>query len=79
MRPAHAVVRSACTLFALAQDAVRFLLLGTRSNAALKAENIFLRRQLALYLERKAKPRRASYATRWSLVLLSRLFAWREP
>jgi hypothetical protein len=51
---------------------------GRRSTAALKAENIFLRKQLALYLERQKKPRRASNATRLSLVLTSRLFAWRD-
>src|SRR4029077_19637871 len=39
----------------LAQDALQFLLLETRSSAALKAEKIFLRKQLALYLEREAK------------------------
>jgi transposase InsO family protein len=65
-------------LLALAQDALRFLPLWTRSHAALKAENVFLRKQLALYLEREAEPRRASDATRFSLVLLSRLFAWRD-
>ncbi|MGD0075211.1 MAG: hypothetical protein ABSD31_12865 [Candidatus Binataceae bacterium] len=65
-------------LVLLLQDAVRFLLLGTRSSAALKAENLFLRKQLALYLERKAKPRRADDATRRSLVLLSRLFVWKD-
>src|SRR5271166_2253016 len=65
-------------LLALAQDALQFLLLGTRSSAALKAENIFLRKQLALYLEREAKPRRATDATRLSMVLLSRLFAWQN-
>ena len=57
-------------LFGLAQDAVQFLLLGTRSSAALKAENLFLRKQLALFVERKAKPHRASDATRLTLVLL---------
>jgi putative transposase len=51
----------------LIQDAVRYLRLGTRSSAALKAEYLFLRKQLALYLERKAKPRRADDATRLSL------------
>ena len=60
------------------QDALQFLLLGTRSSAALKAENIFLRKQLALYLEREAKSRRATDATRLSMVLLSRLFAWQN-
>jgi putative transposase len=65
-------------VFQLVQDALRFLLLGTRSSAALKAENLFLRKQLALYVERKTKPRRASDATRLTLVLLSRLFAWQR-
>jgi len=63
-------------LFRLLQDAIRFLLLGTRSKAALRAENLFLRKQIALYLEREVKPRRADDATRLSMVLLSRLFAW---
>ena len=62
----------------LLQDAVRFVLLEARTSAALKAENLFLRKQLALYLERKAKPRRADAATRLSLALLSRLFAWKD-
>jgi len=62
----------------LLQDAVHFLLLGTRTSAALKAENLFLRKQLALYLERKAKPRRADNATRLTVVLLSGLFAWKQ-
>jgi putative transposase len=71
-------LRFISVLLLLVQDAVRFLLLGTRSSAALKAENLFLRKQLALYLERKAKPRRAQDATRLTLALLSRLFAWKE-
>ena len=33
---------------------------------------------MALYLERKVKPYRATDATRLTLVLLSRLFAWRR-
>jgi hypothetical protein len=60
-------------LFCLGKDAFRFLLLGTRSSTALKAENLFLSKQLALYVERKAKPWRASDAIRLTLVLLSRL------
>jgi len=39
---------------------------------------MFLRKQLALYLEREVQPRRATDATRLSLVLLSRLFAWQD-
>jgi putative transposase len=78
MGTAQALLRLACMLLALAQDALRFLLLGTRSRAALQAENMFLRKQLALYLERERKPRRASNSARISLVLLSRLFVWQN-
>jgi putative transposase len=63
----------------LFRDVVRYIILGTRSSASLKAENLFLRKQLALYLEREVKPRRADDATtRFVLALLSNLFAWRE-
>jgi putative transposase len=78
MRTAHCLLRLVSILLDLAQDALQFLLLGTRSNAALKAEKIFLRKQLALYLEREAKSRRATDATRLSMVLLSGLFAWQD-
>jgi len=78
MRTAHSVLRLVFILSSLAQDALRFFLLGTRSGAAIKAENMFLRKQLALYLEREVKRRRATDATRLSLVLLSRLFAWQD-
>ena len=64
--------------FLLIRDSVRFLLLSFRSTEALRAENLFLRRQLALYAERKAKARRADDGTRLALVLLSKLFAWRD-
>ena len=66
MRTAHSLLRLVSILLDLAQDALQFLLLGTRSSAALKAENIFLRKQLALYLEREAKPRRALLGYLWS-------------
>jgi len=71
-------LRLMLALLLLLRDAVRYLLLGTRSSAALKAENLFLRKQLALYLERKAKPRRTDDATRLSLALLSGLFVWKD-
>ena len=45
-----------------------------RSRAALMAENLFLRRQLALYLERKTRRSRPSPATKFALVMLSRFF-----
>jgi putative transposase len=66
------------TTFDLLLDALKFIRLSLRPNSALAAENLFLRKQLALYLERKVKPHRASDATRLTLVLLSRRFAWRQ-
>jgi hypothetical protein len=68
MRILPALMRFFSMFFELVQDAVRYIILGTRSSASLKAENLFLRKQLALYLERQIKPRRANDATR--LVLL---------
>jgi putative transposase len=47
-----------------------------RPHVQLAAENLFLRKQLALYLERQVKPRRADNATRIALVALSRLIDW---
>ena len=58
-------------------DLVRFLGASLRSRTALAAENLFLRKQLALYRERQVKPRRASDPLRLTLVLLARWFAWR--
>jgi transposase InsO family protein len=52
--------------------------LSLRSRRSVEAENLFLRRQLALYLERGEKPRRVDAATRVLLAVLSRLFDWRD-
>ena len=41
-------------------------------------ENLFLRKQLALFQERKVKPRRADDATRWMMATLSLMFPGRE-
>jgi putative transposase len=46
-------------------------------HAALRAENAFLRKQLAMFVERGMRPRRASRAERVWLVLLATLFGWR--
>jgi transposase InsO family protein len=67
----------ACLLFALLGDAGRFLFLGLRPSPTLAAENLFLRKQLALYQERHTAPRRATNAIRIALLWLSRLFEWR--
>ena len=59
-------------------DALRLVKLLCCPNRSLIAENLFLRRQLALYQEREAKPRRIDPGMRVSLVLLARLFDWRS-
>jgi hypothetical protein len=41
---------------------------------SIQAENLFLRRQLALYIKRGVKPRRIDAATRIALTLVSHLF-----
>jgi len=60
------VVQSASTLLTVLGDAARFLRLSLRSPATLAAENLFLRKQLALNQERHVKPRRTT-AQRWAL------------
>jgi len=62
----------------LIEDSVRWMRLLFRSSDAIRAENLFLRRQLALYIERGARPRRIDAATRVSLALLARRFDWRS-
>src|SRR5262247_3537773 len=59
-------------------DVARLGFLTLPSRAQLAAENLFLRKQLALYLERRVKPRRADDATRITLVALRRLVDWRQ-
>ncbi len=60
---------------ALAIDLVRFLGATLRSRTAPAAENLLLRKQLALYRERRVTRRRASDPLRLGLALLSRCFA----
>jgi transposase InsO family protein len=55
-----------------------FLRLLFAGRAALIAENFFLCKQLALFKERKVRPRRISRSTRVALLALARFFDWRE-
>src|SRR5215467_10352432 len=66
------------TISSVVVDLVRLAFLATHSRSALAAENLFLRKQLALFQERKVRPRRADDATRWMMATLSRMFSWRE-
>src|SRR5689334_9604314 len=59
-------------------DLCRMALLLHRSPRALAAENLFLRKQLALFQERQVKSHRANDATRWMMAVLSRWFEWRD-
>ena len=66
------------TIRRLLGDVVTLARLALTPRAQLAAENLFLRKQLALYQERCVKPRRPDPATRVILVLLSRLLDWRS-
>src|SRR5258705_2470281 len=66
------------TLYHLTLDLIRLLGSLLQPRSALAAENLFLRKQLALYRERQVRPRRATDATRLTMVLLGRLFDWKE-
>jgi len=59
-------------------DLIRLAILAVHSRRALAAENLFLRKQLALFQERQVKPRRANDSTRWMMATLSRMFPWRD-
>lgn len=59
-------------------DVIRFAASMLRPRAQLAAENLFLRKQLALYVERQVRPRRADDAIRLALVGLPRLIEWRQ-
>src|SRR5450759_1191229 len=62
----------------LVGEIFRWWTLSFRSSRSIKAENLFLRRQLGLYIERGVEPRRIDPVTRISLTVLSPLFSWRD-
>jgi putative transposase len=59
-------------------ELLTFIRLFLSSRVALIAENLFLRRQLALFQERKVKPRRTTASFRLAMVALAKFFDWRE-
>jgi hypothetical protein len=65
------------TISSVVCDLLRLAFFATCPRSALAAENLFLRKQLALFQEREVKPRRADDATRWLMAAVSRLFDWR--
>ena len=66
------------TAFRVLLDFLRSALMTCRSRSAVEAENLFLRKQFALFQERKNKARRADDSTRWRMSFLSRWFDWRN-
>ena len=58
------------TALALLADLLRLLWLMVRSRGQLAAENLFLRKQFACYIERRVRPRRTDNASRIAFVLL---------
>ena len=69
-------VRVICLLGSLIWNGLEFVYRTLNSNRRLAAENVFLRKQLALYQEAKINPKRANDATRLVMVFLSRWFDW---
>src|SRR5215470_19880956 len=71
-------LRAIHEIFRVLLDALSFMSLCFRPTAAVAAENLFLRRQLGLFVERKVRPRRATDSVRFILARLSCLFDWRN-
>src|SRR5438094_2432224 len=66
------------TIVGVFLDLLTFLQLTLRTPQTVAAENLFLRKQLALYMELKTKPHRATDAIRFTLAQLSQFFEWRD-
>jgi hypothetical protein len=71
------MVFRAAIIYRLLLDGLTYLWLLLRPNRSVAAENLFLRRQLALYQERNVRPTRTDPATRLTLAWLSQRFDWR--
>src|SRR5215475_5408267 len=71
-------LRAIRTIFGVFLDALTFIRLCFRPVTTVAAENLFLGKQLGLYIERQVRARRATNAIRFTLAQLSRLFDWRN-
>ena len=72
--PVPSLVHLVSTATRLLTDLAHLATLSFRSRSALAAENLFLRKQLALYQEREVKPLRAIDLMRLFLAVLSKFF-----
>lgn len=71
-------MRCLCLLAALVRELLSTVSLFLRSSVALRAEVVFLRKQLAGYAERGVRPRHLAGSDKVVMALASRLFAWRD-
>jgi putative transposase len=78
MSPFSALFRLLYICRDLLSDVLTFFPVMVCSQAALAAEILFLRKQLAYYQERKIKPRRFDDASRLSMLLFSKFFDWKS-
>jgi hypothetical protein len=78
MSPFQAVLRLLYIGHDLLSEVRRYLRLLVGSKASLAAEVLFLRKQLAFYQERKIKPHRFNDSARLSMLLLAKLFDWKN-
>ena len=65
-------------LIQLIGDVLRWCCIAFRSSLSIQAENLFLRRQLALFVERGVKPWQIDPVTCISLALFSKFFHWQD-
>ena len=72
------MLQLARVIVGVASDVLRLVVSFLPSSAAIRAENLVLRKQLASHIEHRIKPRRMDHATRVSLALFTRLFDWRD-
>src|SRR4030095_658797 len=72
------MLRLAQTIVGVAFDVLRLVVSFLRRSSAIRAENLVLRKQLASYVERGGKPRRAAHETRVTIALFTRMFDWRD-
>ena len=72
------LLKLSVTLEILVSDCINFCAAGLRSRTALAAENLFLRKQLALFQEREKKAAATTAADRFILSKLARFFDWRS-
>lgn len=73
------LLRSLFPIFiTIVAQSIQFLRLALSSRAALSAEVLFLRKQLAFYQEHQVRPRQLTDAARVGLVFWSQWFDWRR-